>query len=286
MNSLLSPLPRSSIPCLSRAAADRRAALALALSSSLALALLGAAPAHANVDRAAALALDSTAAFERATDSARQISSGGGNAVTRAELRHAIGFFQHDDGVISTAERTCLANFLADPAAQEALSGAARKYAVEFLELNAELPPAPVAVSDLQTSLVDLFGAAGALTSSVWLQEARVTSSGAVISQATLRSAYGRAFGGSAGTFDPINVRELVNELSGRLELGTPAQDEVDGVVAYLTQGPKAASRLYLASWIAAGRGADPGDLGGVVIAAVSSDRRTVRFVEVHGWTE
>ncbi len=225
-------------------------------------------------------------AFGRATEAARQIDSGGGDGVTRAELRNAIGFFQHDDGVIDSAERACLANFLADPAVQEASSGAARKYAMDFLELNADLPPAAVAVSDVQTSLVELFGAAGALTSSIWVQEARVTSSGAVISQATLRSAYGRAFGGSASTFDPINVRELINELSGRLELGTPAQDEVDGVVAYLTQGNKAASRLYLASWIAASRGAEPGDLGGVVIAAVSSDRRSVRFIEVHAWTE
>lgn len=234
-------------------------------------------------------ALPSVEAFERATDSALQIGSGGGDAVTRAELRNAIGFFQHDDGVIDSEERTCLANFLADPAVQDSLSGAARKYAMEFLELNADLPTAQLAVTDVQASLVELFGAAGALTSSVWLQEGRVTNAAAVISQATLRVSYGRAFGGSASTFDPINVRELVNELSGRLELGTPSQDEVDGVVAFLTagtQGSKAASRLYLASWIAAGRGGEAGDVGGVVIAAVSSDRRSVRFLEVHSWTE
>lgn len=233
--------------------------------------------------------LSSVESFERATDSARQVSSGGGDAVTRAELRGAIGFFQHDDGVIDSAERACLSNFLADTAAQDSLSGAARKYAVEFLELNADLPPALLAVSDVQTSLVELFGAAGALTSSVWLQDARVTGNG-VIAQATLRAVYGSAFNASASTFDPINLRELINELSGRVELGTPTQDEVDGVVAFLTQGNgqsnKAASRLYLASWIGSGRGGEPGDIGGVVIAAVSSDRRSVRFLEVHSWTE
>jgi hypothetical protein len=233
--------------------------------------------------------LSSVEAFDRATDSARQIASGGGDSVTRAELRGAIGFFQHDDGIIDSAERACLSNFLADTAAQDSLSGAARKYAVEFLELNADLPQAPLAVSDVQTSLVELFGAAGALTSSVWLQDARVTGNG-VIAQATLRAAYGSAFNASASTFDPINLRELINELSGRLELGTPTQDEVDGVVTFLTgggsQSNKAASRLYLASWIASGRGGEPGDLGGVVIAAVSSDRRSVRFLEVHAWTE
>lgn len=230
--------------------------------------------------------LSSVESFERATDSARQISSGGGDAITRAELRGAIGFFQHDDGVISSDERTCLANFLADPEAQDALSGSARKYAVEFLELNADLPTAAFVIGDVQTPLVELFGAAGALTSSVWMQEARVTSPGAVISQATLRASYGRAYNASAGTFDPINLRELTNELSGRVELGTPSQDEVDGVIAYLTQGSKAASRLYLASWIGAGRLGEAGDIGGVVVAAVSSDRRTVRFLELHGWTE
>jgi hypothetical protein len=244
----------------------------------------------------AARSLSSVDAFERAVDSARQISSGGGDAVTRAELRGAIGFFQHDDGVIDSAERTALANFLAESEAQDVLSGAARKYAVEFLELNADLPPANLTVTDVQTSLVELFGAAGALTSSVWLQEAKVVGNG-VLSQATLRGAYGSAFNASASTFDPINVRELINELSGRLELGTPTQDEVDGVIAFLAPingsgnaagvaGAKATSRLYLASWIGSSRGGEPGDVGGVVIAAVSGDRRTVRFLEVHGWTE
>ena len=254
--------------------------------AALSLAGLGGAGLGGGLALANEAPLPSVESFERATDSARQIASGGGDAVTRAELRNAIAFFQHDDGVIDSAERTCLANFLADPQAQDALSGAARKYAVEFLELNADLPPATFTVSDVQTSLVELFGAAGALSSSVWLQEARLNASGAVISQSTLRAAYGRAFNASAGTFDPINVRELINELSGRLELGTPTQDEVDGVVAFLTQGSKAANRLYLAPWIGAGRGGEPGDIGGVVVAAVSSDRRTVRFLEVHAWTE
>jgi hypothetical protein len=60
--------------------------------------------------------------------------------------------------------------------------------------------------------------------------------------------------------------------------------------IAFLTQGNgqnnKAASRLYLASWISGGRGGEPGNIGGGVIAAVSSDRRAVRFLEVRGWTE
>lgn len=273
-------------------------ASALALAAIIGLA--GIAGAGTTTDRSVGgnpRGLSSVESFERAVDSARQISSGGGDAVTRAELRGAIGFFQHDDGVIDSAERAALANFLAESEAQEALSGAARKYAVEFLELNADLPPANLTVTDVQTSLVELFGAAGALTSSVWLQEAKVAGSG-VISQATLRGAYGRAFNASASTFDPINVRELINELSGRLELGTPTQDEVDGVVAFLAPivgpvggsvgaaGNKATSRLYLASWIGSSRGGEPGDVGGVVIAAVSGDRRTVRFLEVHGWTE
>ncbi len=229
--------------------------------------------------------LSSVESFERATDAARQISSGGGDSITRAELRGAIGFFQHDDGVIDRAERTCLANLLADPGVQEALAGAARQYAVEFLELNADLPQASMGVSDVRASLIDLFGAAGALTSSIWMQEAKVQGAG-VIAQASLRSSYSHAYNASASTFDPINLRELINELSGRVELGTPSQDEVDGVVAYLTQGAKAGSRIYLASWLGSSRTAEPGDIGGVVIAVVANDRRSVRFLEVHGWTE
>jgi hypothetical protein len=224
-------------------------------------------------------------AFDQAIEAGRRPASGGNTSVTRAELRNAIGFFLHDDGNIDGLERAHLAGHLGDPSWLEGISGPARKYAGDFVELNAD-GAALIALEDVQVSLVDLFGAPGALTSSVWVQEGRVTSSNGMVTQSTLRTAYGRAFNASASMFDPINLRELVNELSGRLEVGTPTQDEVDGAVAYLSQIGRTASRLYLASWIGSSRGGGPGDVGGVVMAAVSSDRRFVRFVEVHVWSE
>lgn len=227
----------------------------------------------------------SIVAFERATAAARAPQSGAGTKVSRAELRNALSFFLHDDGTIDAGERGHLGACLADPAWRATVSDSALSYAIELHELVAELAPVSLAVSEVPGSLVDVLGAAGALTSSLWLQDGRVQGPGS-ISHASLRAAYGRAYNASVGTFDPIDRRELSNELSGRLELGMPTQQEIDGVLAYLSQGPRPASRLYLAQWVATGRDSPGQELGGVVIAAVSADRRTVRFVELRAWSE
>lgn len=227
----------------------------------------------------------SIVAFERATAAARAPHSGGGPKVSRAELRNALSFFLHDDGTIDAGERGHLGACLADPAWRATVSDSALSYAIELHELVAELAPVTSTVTEVPGSLVDVLGAAGALTSSLWLQEGRLTGPG-TLSHTSLRAAYGRAYNASVGTFDPIDRRELSNELSGRLELGMPTQREIDGVLSYLAQGPKPASRLYLAQWVATGRDTPGQELGGVVIAAVSADRRTVRFVELRVWSD
>lgn len=227
----------------------------------------------------------SIVAFERATAAARAPQSGGGAKVSRAELRNALSFFLHDDGTIDAGERGHLGACLADPAWRATVSDSALSYAIELHELVTELAPVSLVVSEVPGSLVDVLGAAGALTSSLWLQEGRVQGNGA-LSHTSLRAAYGRAYNASVGTFDPIDRRELSNELSGRLELGMPTQREIDGVLDYLSQGPRPASRLYLAQWVATGRDSPGQELGGVVIAAVSADRRSVRFVELRAWSE
>ncbi|MBK7538228.1 MAG: hypothetical protein IPI49_23265 [Myxococcales bacterium] len=248
--------------------------------------LAGSAVAAPSSHRSGASGPSSIAAFEHATEAARQPGSGAGQVVTRAELRNAIGFFLHDDGAVDAGERGHLGACLSDPGWTDGLTGPAIHYATAFAALYTDAAVALVAMDDIQAPLVDLLGAPGALTSSVWIQEGRVTSAGGVLSQASLRAAYDRGFRSNVSTFDPINVRELANELSGRLELGMPTQDEVDGALAYLTQGPRPAAQLYLASWITANRDGAPGDIGGVVVAAVSADRRFVRFIEVHVWGE
>lgn len=228
----------------------------------------------------------SIVAFERATAAARAPQSGNGSKVSRAELRNALSFFLHDDGTIDAGERGHLGACLADPAWRATVSDSALAYAIELHELVAESAPVSVTTAEVPGPLVDVLGAAGALTSSLWLQEGRVSGAG-VLSHAALRAAYGRAYNASVGPFDPIDRRELSNELSGRLELGMPTKPELEGVLAYLGQGPRPAFRLYLAQWVATSRESNPGEeLGGVVIAAVSADRKTVRFVELRVWSD
>ncbi len=250
-----------------------------------ALVALVASAASATAGAAPSGGLASIAAFERATAAAHQPDSGGGTTVTRAELRSALANFLHDDGTIDAGERGHLGACLADASWRRDVASTALAYATELYELYADSTPTPVTTTEVTGPLLDVIGAPGALTSSLAVQEGRVVGAGA-LTHAALRTTYARAFDASVGTFDPINVRELVNELAGRLELGMPTQDEIDGVLAYLNAGPRPASRLYLATWDAAGRGGSGGDVGGVVVAAVSADRRSVRLLELHVWTE
>jgi hypothetical protein len=224
--------------------------------------------------------------FDAAIAAARLATSPGGTQVTRGELRGAISFFLSDDGVIDSVERSHLTGRLASAAFLTGVTSQARKYATDFVELNDGGPTAPLSVADTQVPITTLVGATGRFTSVAWSQEGFLPSGAGVTNQITVQTAYRDAFNADPRTFDPINLRELVEALSRPVDGGAPIQDEIDGAVALLTQISRNSNRLYLGSWITNGRGGGPGDLGGYVIAAVSTDRRFVRFLEVRTFTE
>jgi hypothetical protein len=145
---------------------------------------------------------------------------------------------------------------------------------------------APLRVNDFSAPVAQLFGATGALTNAAWPKEGFIPYGAGITNQATLQATYLAAYEASASYFDPVTVRELLVMLSGRLESGTPSIDEIEGAQAFIVEISRNSNRLFVAPWSASSRGGQPGDLGGFVVAAVSSDRRFVRFVEFHTWTE
>lgn len=224
--------------------------------------------------------------FDAAIAAARLSSSPGGTQIVRAEMRAAVIGLLTDDSIVDSAERAHLTGRLADATWGAGVTSAARKYAVDFAELNDGGPVAPLSVSDPQIPIADQIGATGALTSSAWVQEGFIPNGAGVINQITLQTAYRDAFNANPGNFDPINVRELIDALSRNTLRGTPSADEIDGAVALISQISRNSNRLYLGSWISDHRGGGPGDTGGLVVAAVSTDRRFVRFFEVQSWAE
>lgn len=224
--------------------------------------------------------------FDADIAAARLTSSPGGGQILRAEIRAAIRRFIIDDGVVDAGERAHLTARLADTAWGTGVTSVARKYAVDFAELNDGGPVAPLSVGDPRIPIADQIGATGALTSSAWVQEGFIPNGAGVTNQITLQTAYRDAFNAIASSFDPINVRELTDALSRNTLRGTPSADEIDGAVALISQISRNSNRLYLASWSSNHRGGGPGDTGGLVVAAVSTDRRFVRFFEVQSWAE
>lgn len=223
--------------------------------------------------------------FDAAVATARTTSSPGGAAVTRDELRGAIDFFLADDSSVDAVERAHLSSSLANSSWRIGVNGSALKYGADFVELNDGGPVAPLNVYGVSQTPLELFGAAGAMTNAAWVQEGFIPNGQGVTNQQTLQDAYAAAFQAGASTFKPINNRELLEKLSANVDFGTPSKDELDGAMATIVQISRNSNRLYLASWHTPGR-FQPGDLGGYVVAAVSSDRRFVRFVEIRTWSE
>jgi hypothetical protein len=217
---------------------------------------------------------------------ARLTSSPGGTQILRSEMRAAVIRFITDDSIVDAAERAHLAGRLADAAWSAGVTSGARNYAVDFAELNDSGPVAPLSVSDPRIPIADQIGATGALTSSAWVQEGFIPNGAGVTNQITLKTAYRDAFNANPGNFDPVNVRELIDALSRNTLRGTPSADEIDGAVALISQISRNSNRLYLASWISDHRGGGPGDTGGFVVAAISTDRRFVRLFEIQSWAE
>jgi hypothetical protein len=247
------------------------------------LALLSAPSALAGLERSQPL-------FQAALATARAPGGAGGASVEREELQDALGgFIAYDDGTVDAPERAYLLGQSSNPAFFTGFTVDAQRYFTQFMELNdAATTPASLGAYPAKKTPEEAFGAG-----SLFIHRAQVLEgfipygTGGVANQLTLRTTYASSFEITGmGTFEPITEAQLREALSQRL-IGTYATPrEIEQAVLYIREIYKNSQRLYLASWKNEyGRGA-PGDLGGFVVAAVSSDRRYVRFVEVQTWVE
>jgi hypothetical protein len=222
--------------------------------------------------------------FESSMRTARSATSAEGAVVNRTEIRGALGSFLHDDGVVDSGERAYLAPKVNDATFLTGFTTDARSYFSSFHELNdAASTSAPLSVYPVSQTPAQAFGVSGVLSNSAAIQEGFIPYNQGVANQYTLQWAYYSSFDiTNVGTFDPKTEAELRSELA----LPGVTQAEINGAVAYINQIAGNSKRIYIASWKNEyGRGA-PGDLGGFVVAAVSTDRRFVRYIEFQTWSE
>ena len=238
----------------------------------------------------AALAGSTTSipAFDAKIAAARASTSPGGTTVIRSEMAGALGQFTYDDGTVDAAERAYLGTKVSDTTFLTGLTGTAKKLLTDYYELNdAATTAAPLYLGWLQSTPAELYGASGSLANSSEIVEGYIPNGQGVANQFTLGySAYETFRVDNPGTFEPITLRELVDTLKTRYYGAAVTPDEVDGAVAFITQISRNSNRLYVSNWQCNGCGGGPGDLGGYIVAAVSTDRRFVRMVKVWTWTE
>lgn len=234
-------------------------------------------------DSAANIAL-----FDSRMATARTSTSPSGTTVTHAEMVGALDAFDQDSWVDAT-ERAHLSTKVGNTTFLTGLTDGAKKYLFDFHELNdAAVYGAPLGMNAVSGTPAQLYGASGALASASRIKEGYIPYNQGVANQVTLTETYGWAFGSSYDYgyfFEPITQAELVTRLQARTAYGTPSTAEVNGAVAYINQISGNSQRLYVSSWRSMGRGG-PGESAGFVVAAVSTDRRFVRMVEVLTWAE
>lgn len=223
--------------------------------------------------------------FESKVNTARGSSSPEGAVVNRSEIRGALSsFIGYDDGTVDASERSYLSTRVNDPVFLTGFSTDARTYFSGFYELNdAATSSAPLDVYPVSQTPAQAFGVSGVLSNSASIQEGFIPNGQGVANQYTLQWTYYSYFDiTGVSTFDPTSEAELRSALA----LPGATQAEIDGAVAYINQIAGNSKRIYIASWKNEyGRGY-PGDLGGFVVAAVSTDRRFVRYVEFVTWSE
>ncbi|MCP3138749.1 hypothetical protein [Pyxidicoccus xibeiensis] len=229
-------------------------------------------------------------AFDTKIAAARGASSPNGATINHAEMKAAVDTFIDDDDVVDATERAYLSTKVGNTTFLTGVNDAAKKYLTDFHELNdAATTAAPLSLYWLDSSPAELYGADGPLAEGSTIVEGFVPYGQGVANQRTLVTTVNgtRELGyGEAGNFFPITRNELVETLSGTAGYNweTPSQEEVDGATAFITFISRNSNRLYKASW-ACFYGCQ-GDVGGYVIAAVSTDRRFVRVVKVVTWVE
>ncbi|NMO20942.1 hypothetical protein HPC49_07195 [Pyxidicoccus fallax] len=230
-------------------------------------------------------------AFEAKISAARTATSPGGTTILREEMAEALQrFFETRTGVVDAAERAYLGTKVNDATFLTGVAADAKQYLDAFYELNdAATTAAPLYLGYLQESPADLYGADGPLAQASTIVEGFIPYGQGVANQLTLLTAIqnSQELGyGSPYVFVPITQSELEATLSGTAgyDYETPSQEEVDGAAAFITYISRNSNRLYKADW-ACFRGCQ-GDVGGYIIASVSTDRRFVRVVKVVTWVE
>ncbi|MFP2907675.1 hypothetical protein ACLESD_22025 [Pyxidicoccus sp. 3LFB2] len=230
-------------------------------------------------------------AFDAKIAAARVASSAGGTTVLRSEMSDALRrFIDGDDGTVDAAERAHLGTKVNNTTFLTGVETSARQYLNSFYELNdAATTAAPLYLGYVQSSPAELYGADGPLANASSIVEGFIPNGQGVANQRTLLTAINgsQELGyGTPGNFYPINQAELLETLSqtAGYDWETPTQEEVDGAAAFITRISASSNRLYKADW-ACFRGCQ-GDVGGYIIAAVSTDRRFVRVVKVVTWVE
>ena len=221
-------------------------------------------------------------AFDARIATARGASSPGGTAVTREEMKGAVDLFLKDDGGVDAAERAHMAAKLSSATFLAGVNGSARKYLSDTHELNdTATTAAPLGSFPVAQTPAELYGANGELAGASIIREGYIASGQGVANQVTLVETFNaNASPGNNGVgyFTPITTQELSARLSQQYFSTHPTVDEAEGALAYIYQTYRNSNRLYIAEWSGSYHS---GYIQGFVVAAVSSDRRFVRFVEV-----
>jgi hypothetical protein len=205
-------------------------------------------------------------------------------------MTSALASFRTDDQVVDTAEHQYLGTKLGSSTFLTGITGPAKKYLQDFYELeDGAGSPAPLASTAVTTPASQLYGANGPLAATSVIREGSIPSGQGVANQVTLTNTYDTYFNDGYDDpvyFEPISLNELTGLLQQPVEGGAPTSDEVDGALAYITDISRNSSRLYVAHWHSWGSRGGPGESAGRIIAAVSSDRRFVRMVNLTSWAE
>ncbi|MFP2928421.1 hypothetical protein ACLESO_25145 [Pyxidicoccus sp. 3LG] len=223
-------------------------------------------------------------AFDAKIATARGATSPGGPTVNRAEMKGAVDLFLQDDDYADAAERAHMAAKLADATFLTGINASAKKYLSDTHELNDTTGlTVPLGNFPVAQTPAELYGASGSLAFGSVIREGYIPNGQGVANQATLVETFNANVGfsdKSVSYFKPINTQELIEILSTRYDATRATVDEVEGALAYIYQIYRNSNRLYIARWSATYNGG-PGYSTGFVVAAVSSDRRFVRFVDV-----
>ncbi|MCE9669628.1 hypothetical protein LY474_17675 [Myxococcus stipitatus] len=223
--------------------------------------------------------------FQSRVAAARAPSSPGGVQVLRAELVEAINALFYDDLALDAAERAFLGDRIHDLPFNVDVTASAQKYLIDFHELNdLATTSAPLGLEFVAPTPQEQYGVSGPLAAVSEVAEGYIPNGLGVANQITLRQKAAEVFltDNLDYLFIPITPRELIQRLSTPMSHGTALPDEVDGAASLITQISRNSNRLYVLGWSCERCGGSRG----LIVAAVSTDRRFVRMVKFRTYVD